>query len=229
MKLPSERTWRIAPSAPIYKAFQELAEGDTPLHVARAIRGFLRSQRPDLASVLEVAANEEQVLVRVGGGVSDEAVSDLRGMLTWGPGSAPAGELEVDAEEFTVQVTSLPESVELEEEILRSDVRYFPYPECQWFEIGVGQLVLTATRVLFEPRWEMPREPGSGPSGEHVILLSTVRSTARDEWWDIPCLMLETELRVYRYGWPAERGELEYLFDVDEWLAEIDRVRGRSG
>ena len=43
----------------------------------------------------------------------------------------------------------------------------------------------------------------------------------RGEWWDIPCLMVKTPRRTYRYGWPAERGELETLFDVDEWLRQI--------
>ena len=51
-----------------------------------------------------------------------------------------------------------------------------------------------------------------------MTMLSEVERAYRGEWWTVPCLMVQTPRITYRYGWPAARGELELIFDVDEWL-----------
>jgi len=133
-------------------------------------------------------------------------------------------ELEVDPGEFAVEVLDIAsQAPEMESELLRSKVRSFPCPVCEWFDITAGELVLSDLRVCYEPEWAILTDEGetSEKPGAHAIPLSEITRVYRGEWWDVPCLMIETRQRTYRYGWPAERGDPERVFDVDEWVQEI--------
>ena len=84
-----------------------------------------------------------------------------------------------------------------------------------------GRLTLSESRILFEPELIITDSPDSESSAHHVVPLSEIERVYRGEWWTVPCLMIQTPRITYRYGWPAERGELELIFDVDEWLGYL--------
>ena len=133
-----------------------------------------------------------------------------------------AGDIEVDPAEFSIEVTQpVGEPGPGEREIIASIVRYFPYPECEWFEIRDGRLTLTQRQIVFEPDLIITENPDSDASASHVIPLTEIERVYAGEWWTVPCLMVQTPRITYRYGWAAERGELELIFDVDEWLGYV--------
>ena len=92
-----------------------------------------------------------------------------------------------------------------------------------------GLLTLTDAQVLYEPEWVIMSEHAQDEGENTVIPLSDVQDAFRGEWWDIPCLMIRTPRVTYRYGWPAERRELETIFDVDEWVASLRELLGGGG
>lgn len=217
---PGEISFRVLGAAP----------GEvSPAAAARAVQEFLEREHPGLAATLTIEPADEAVLLRAEGESPDAMLREACQLLAPQTPSEEVGQIEVDVDEFAVETIEEPEAEpEWEEtERLRSEVRYFPYPTCEWYEISTGDLVLTDTHIRFEPRWQITSESGTGPSGEHSHSISDVRRFWRGEWWDIPCLMLEMPERTYRYGWPAKRGEPETIFDVDEWLAMLRSMTER--
>ncbi len=195
----------------------------TAREAALAVERYLKRERPALAGALEVTAGQRAVVLRAEGEAPEELLGEAASLLRRRDLESVTGELEVEAAEFAVEVTEAeaePESGE--REVLTSEVRYFPYPECEWFEVRNGRLTLTERRIVFEPRLIIAESPDAEASTRHVTLLREVEKAYRDEWLTVPCLMVQTPQATYRYGWPARRGELELLFDVDEWL---DRIR----
>ncbi len=205
-----------------------LPEMVTAEEAAGAVRHYVERKRSGLAEVLQVAAREGAVVVRAEGEFPEETLREFRDLLDAGRVMRVAGEIDVPPEEFAIDAGELPEEAFDETETLRSHVRYFPHPVCEWFEVSAGELVLTDRQVLFEPQWQITREEDAGPSGEHRIPLADVQRFWRGEWWDVPCLMLQTAGRTYRYGWSAGRGEPESVFDVDEWLEHLRSILGRE-
>ncbi|MHC4479572.1 MAG: hypothetical protein ACYS8K_07995 [Planctomycetota bacterium] len=188
----------------------------------QAVERFLWRKRSGLAQALEIGGEQGAVVIRSRGEAPQEMIREARELLGVGVDLTPLGEIEVDPAEFTIEVSepALPEP-EPEREILRSTVRYFPLPTCEWYEISSGELSLSDREVAFESEWSMIREEVRGPTDKHVLSLEEVDGCRRGEWWTIPCLLLATGDREYRYGWPAARAELEAIFDVDEWLTHL--------
>jgi hypothetical protein len=215
---------RIRPAQLSFRVLRKPPQDVTAEEASRAVRRFLHMKRPALAQALQIEAGSGYVLLRAEGEVPQEMLREACELLE--SGSLPPVELEVevDAEEFAVHVDEPPVESLGAREILRSIVRYFPHPVCEWFEITRGLLVLTDQQVTYEPEWLMMQDEAAQRSGRHVIRLDSMLGCGRGEWWDVPCLMIETAGFTYRYGWPAERGELELVFDVDEWLEHLRRL-----
>jgi len=210
---PSELTFRVLQLEPRLATPQEAVEG---------IKAFLKRKRAGLAEALEILAGEGEVILRATGEVPHEILREARELLMPDWEREPAQEIEVDPDEFVIELPDGLEEPMLEREILRSRARYFPYPVCEWFEITTGELVLTDAQVTYEPEWVMMQDGTEAErSGLHVIPLDSITKCWRGDWWDLPCLMIDTPDRTYRYGWTAERGELERIFDVDEWLVQL--------
>lgn len=213
---------KLRPSDISARVLQTDPQDTTPEQAARSIERFLRRRHSALAEALEISAGAGEVIIRASGEVPHEMLHEVRELLQPDWERAPAREVEVDAEQFAIEVLEVPEEPLAEREILRSRARYLPYPVCEGFEISTGDLVLTDGRITYEPEWSMMQESEDAEgSGGHLIGLRQIKSCWRSEWLAIPCLMVETPNQVYRYGWPAERRELEKIFDVDEWLVQL--------
>jgi len=195
----------------------------TPREAAAAVQRYLQRQHPALAGALEVTAGQGAVVLRVEGEAPEELLGEAVSLLRRRDLEPVTGELEVEVAEFAIEVTEVETEPEpAEREVLTSDVRYFPYPECQWFEVRNGRLTLSERRIVFEPRLIIAESPDAEASMRHLIPLGEIEKAYRGEWLTVPCLMVQTQEATYRYGWPARRGELDLIFDVDEWL---DRIR----
>ncbi len=219
---------RLAPAQISFRVLRRDPEGTSPRAAARAVEEFLRRRREGLAEAVEVGFEAGVVVIRAEGAAAADMIREAEELLVEEARLAVEAELEVDPEKFAVSVGELAEEgeAELEREVLYSKVRYFPHPECQWFEISSGTLMLSDRQVIYEPEWVIMTEEGEGAlnPGSHVIPLEEVGRVYRGEWWDLPCLMIQTAGRTYRYGWPAARGEPETEFDVDEWLVALRRL-----
>lgn len=189
---------------------------------ARAVERYLLRKRRGLAQALEISGDRGAVLIRASGEFPQEMIREAEELLEIGAALVTVGVLEVDPAEFTIAVSDIvmPEP-DPKREILHSQVRYFPHPTCEWFEISTGSLTLDNRGILYEPEWVIVRDDPGRPSDQHVIPVADVRNCRRGQWWDIPCLMLDTGQFTYRYGWPAARGEFAAIFDVDEWLVHL--------
>ena len=219
----SEAEMKLSPSELSFRVLQADPARVTPPQAARAVERYLERKRSGLAQALRISAGEREVIIRARGEAPQEMLREARDLLAIGREPAPGAELEVDPDEFAIEPTdAFFEEPELERELLRSKVRYFPHPICEWFEISTGDLTLTDQGIVYEPEWTIMREEEAETgSDRHLIGLAEVESASRGDWWDIPCLMLRTARRTYRYGWPAARGELDAIFDVDEWLQQL--------
>ncbi len=228
--MPSEAQMRLKPLDLSYRVLQMIPQEATPNEAARAIRRYVMRKRSGLAQVLEVEATAKDVIVRARGEYPDDLLREATELLGVGRPPEPDVDIEVDAALFGIEVIEVPEEEPVyERELLRSRVRYFPHPVCEWFEISTGALALTGRRITFEPEWAaMPEDGEATRSGIHEIELADLEDVWQGDWWDVPCLMLRTPLRTYRYGWPGDRGDLEALFDVDEWIAALRPLLGES-
>ena len=102
------------------------------------------------------------MVLRAEGEAPEELLGEAAAMLRRWDMEPLAGELEVDAAEFGVEVTERERRAGVgEREIVTSEVRYFPYPECEWFEVRNGRLTLTERRIVFEPRLIIAESPDS--------------------------------------------------------------------
>jgi len=218
--LPADLAFRVLGAPP---------DRTTPENAAHAVRQFLGREYPALAAALTVEAADEGVLLRARGEAPHTVLREAREILGPQAPSEEVGQIQVNADEFAIEVARPlePEPEWEETEHLRSEVRYFPHPTCEWYEISTGDLVLTEHHVRFEPRFQIISESATAPSGEHNHLIADIERFRRGEWWDIPCLMLEMPDRTYRYGWPATRGEPGRIFDVDEWLTLLRSMTDR--
>ncbi|MGD2175495.1 MAG: hypothetical protein PVJ27_08835 [Candidatus Brocadiaceae bacterium] len=218
---------RIAPAELSPRVLGGPPDSAGAVAAARAAGEYISRKRPALMEVLRLSAEEDQVVIQAEGEAPERALREAEELLLPQRDAEPTGTISVEPSEFTVQVAEEVAERWEEPEILRSEVRYFPLPSCEWFEISAGDLTLTERRITFEPEWQITRETGAGPSGEHLIRLDRLGRFWRGEWWDIPCLILETPQRSYRYGWPSARGAPETLFDVDEWIVYLRRLLER--
>jgi len=218
---PEELSFRVLQTDPLRAA---------PERAAWAVRQFLARKRAGLARAVEVSAGPHEVILRAEGEAPEQVIREARELLGLGEDLAPAGEIQVDAADLAIQVVAQPSpEPQFEHEMLYSRVRCFPYPECEWFSISTGLLTLTDARVLYEPEWVIMSEHAQDEGQNTVIPLSDVQDAFRGEWWDIPCLMIQTPRVTYRYGWPAERRDLETIFDVDEWVTSLRELLGGGG
>jgi hypothetical protein len=216
--------------------------GEKPdgLSLAAAVREFLVRHQPWLAERVEVKANKDcAVVVPRGGQPSRNAEELLRavqavlGMSDKLPevGSADGlPEIEFDAPDLSFHGDSLSSEDELfADSLLQSRVRHFPLPNAEWFEICEGRLFLTPDRIVFEPRYVIGWTEDDKLARRHEIPLSEVLRVARDTWFYIPCLRVETARKAYRFGWPPKREDIWSEFSVEEWLATIESALSRRG
>jgi hypothetical protein len=126
--------------------------------------------------------------------------------------------IEVAPDEFAVQTDGADEEAFGEDEILRSRVRYFPLPTCEWYEICDGDLLLLPHSVVFKPALAIMPDRELDSRGRQVLPLRRIRAVRADTWWCVPCLRIETEARAYRYGWPALRKGAAGELELDEWI-----------
>jgi len=220
--MPSVAERCMAISELSFAVLQKRAEDATPEQAVAAVRRYLELRYPALAGALQISAGVGGVVLRAEGEAPWELVGEAVERLRRPDLEEAAGEIEVDAEEFAIAPSDLPqEAAPDEREIISSEVRYFPYPDCEWFEIRHGRLMLTDRKIVFEPRLVVAENPDAEMAARHVIPLAAIQKAYRGEWWTVPCLMLQTADMTYRYGWPAERGEPSLIFDVDEWMLHI--------
>jgi hypothetical protein len=217
---------RIRPEELSFRVLQADPERVAPDEAAGAVRQFLTRKRAGLGLAVQVSAGIHDVILRAEGEAPEKLIDEARELLGL-VSAVPDGEIEVDPADFAIEV--VPQALEeprFEHEVLRSRVRCFPYPDCEWFSMSTGMLTLTNVQILYEPEWLIMTEHGQQKGENTLIPLSDVQECRRDEWWDVPCLLIRAAGAAYRYGWPAERGELEAIFDVDEWLEALRRLRG---
>ncbi len=195
---------------------------------AAALKRYLRLKRGGLAAALEIEAEGDAVLVRARGEAPGEMLRELRELIAQARVPEVDSEIEVDPEEFAIELGDVERGPELEREIARSRVRYFPHPTCEWFEISTGELLLTNRLLTYTPEWNIMPDDAAQKEGQHIIPLDRVLEFRRGEWWDVPCLMVELPEITYRYGWPAERTDLDTIFDVDEWLMHLRNLSERA-
>ena len=218
---------RIRPEELSFRVLQADPQRAGPDHAARAVRQFLTRKRAGLARAVKVSAGPHDIILRAEGEAPEQLIDEARELLGLGQALAADGEIDVDAADFAIElVPQALQEPEFEHEVLRSRVRYFPHPECEWFSISTGMLTLSDVQVLYEPEWLIMGEHGQQKGDNTIIPISDMPECYRGEWWDIPCLMIQTPKVTYRYGWPAERRELESIFDVDEWLEALRRLCG---
>ena len=205
-----------------FKVLRVPWEQATAQTAAAAVERFFKQERPALAGVLEVSAGQGVVTLRARGEAPQEMLHEALALVRRWDLEEVASAIEVDPAEFGIEVKeTAAQPGQSERELLSSEVRYFPYPECEWFEMRDGRLTLTERRIVFEPDLIITESLDAESSARHLIPLDEVERAYRGEWWIVPCLMVQTPRITYRYGWPSERGELELIFDVDEWLGYL--------
>jgi hypothetical protein len=219
----------IRPVELSYRILREPPDDATPEAAAQAVAAWVRRTRPGLSGLLHITTTPSAVRVRAWGEYPDVILVELADLLGLHESMMPQGILEVNADEFTVEVSSSLREADVEREVLRSRVRHFPYPICEWFDISTGMLCLTDTRVLFESEHFILSSP-VGPSCVDAldISLDCIQRVWRGEWWDIPCLMIQTAESTHRFGWPAERTQIETEFDVSEWINALRALNPRE-
>jgi hypothetical protein len=219
--MPSVHEARIHPHTLAFRVLQKKPDLATAQDACRGVKRFLHAKRPALAQALEIEVDAGQVVLRASGEVPDEMLREALELLESARPPEAEDEIRVDPSLFAVQTTPEIERLDPEREVLRSRVRYFPCPVCEWFEISTGELTLSDRQIVYEPEWVIMQDEAAQQSGRHVIPLESMLDFGPGEWWDVPCLMIETPEVTYRYGWPAERGELDRIFDVEEWLRSL--------
>jgi xanthine/CO dehydrogenase XdhC/CoxF family maturation factor len=130
---------RVRPEDLSFRVLQADPQRVGPDQAAGAVRQFLRRKRAGLAQAVKVSADPHAVILRAEGEMPAQLIEEARELLGLGQDLTPGDEIEVDAAEFTIEV--VPQTLkepEFEREVLRSRVRYFPYPECEWFSISTG-------------------------------------------------------------------------------------------
>jgi len=193
---------------------------------ANAVSEFLRETQPQLVG---------QITVRVAGGfvaveASGErpldtlrAVEGVLGIRDRLPEVEDTEELpDLEWGEGTVEASETTRGGWVsDEEVLRSRVRYFPLPECQWFDIRQGILTLTEAKIDFQPEHHIPSVAGEATSESMEIPLADITEFMEDTWLHLRCLRIETELEAYRFGRAQHRGKVELVFEVDDWLQAL--------
>ncbi|GAH85088.1 unnamed protein product, partial [marine sediment metagenome] len=190
--MPSVAEMKFRPSEFSFQVLLVDPASATPAQAVRCIQRFLRRKHAGLAEALDISAGPDEVIIRASGEAPQEMLHEAKELLCPDWERPPELEIEVDSEQFVIQIVEKPEEALLERQILRSRVRYFPYPVCEWFEISTGELLLTDRRITYEPEWTiMPEDDEAQTSGMHLIALTDIESCQRGDWWDIPCLMVE--------------------------------------
>jgi len=229
----------------------------TGVAFAQAVHEFLQAHQPWLAERVAVQAGKDCALIRPvvpgeadapggampGGGTPDgtaregerpgdilRALEAALGMMSKLPEVLDADglrEIEVDPD-LLRPPAPVPEGEEDQfVGLLRSNVRSFPLPGAEWYEIHEGQLVLMERSVLFEPRHALGQTEDDRTVRRHEIPLADITGFGQDTWIHYPCLRIETERRTYRYGWPARRRNVWSDFNVEEWLVALESALSR--
>jgi hypothetical protein len=223
--MASIREIRLLPAHLSFRVLQKDPATATAEEALQAVQAFFRRRRAGLASVLEMRAEGDHIVLAATGEFPGEVLREAAELLSLGALEEPVGEIEVPAEEFAVEADVQVSDFLDEREVLFSRVRCFPLPECQWFDVTTGDLFLTDRRMIYEPEWVILSEESRGEERpRYVVPLTDVRDVSQGEWWDIPCLMVDTVSTTYRFGWPGVRGAPDSIFDVAEWLEQFRKL-----
>lgn len=214
----SKADMTIRPQELSHRVLQMPPDDATARQAAVALRKWLGRKRPALAGALDIRAMGGLVRVSARGHAPEAMLFELDDLLGLHRDLTPVGEIEVPIQQFAIGASPHPDLVPIERELLRSRVRYFPYPECEWFDISTGMLTLTDRRITYEPEHIPIVERDEPKSRVLQVAIEQVRECRRGHWWDIPCLMVVTRPVAYRFGWPAERRDAATVFEVAEWL-----------
>ncbi|MFO8007463.1 MAG: hypothetical protein R6V05_06970 [Candidatus Brocadiia bacterium] len=223
-----ETELRIRPTRLGLHVLKSAPTGVTVGEAARALEEYLRAEHPELADAVRIWPADQRVTVRAEGPDAASVLRAVRELVAEGPSLEGVREIEVDPQEFAVDAGPLPRRVLDLEYLLRSEVRYFPHPVCEWYDVSTGHLTLTEECITYEPKWQIVTDDRTGRRGDHLITLEEIADCCRGVWWDIPCVMIETPGLTYRYGWPASVADPELAFDVDDWLVELRALLQRQ-
>jgi hypothetical protein len=194
-------------------------------HAAGAVRSYLQRKRPALAGALDVRPGPGGVRLCATGMAPEQMLAEVKDLIVEEP-LRPVGEIDVDPEEFIIELGGLAAGYAWDAPILHSRVRSFPYPECEWYDVTSGLLTLTPRQLSYEPEMVILGDAAAEPGGRIDVPLDGLVAAGRAEWWDVPCLLVETARQTHRFGWPAERGDPALEFDVEEWLAQLRKISG---
>jgi len=221
----AERKLEIRPDE-LSQALLEHPREASAEDAAEAVRGFLNEKQPRLAARVMVHAAAGVVVIECAGERALDTLRAVEGVL-----GIPDRLPEVSASEDLPELEWNEEPVEpaqeaqprfaSDEEVLRSRVRYFPLPECQWFDIRQGILTLTGEKIVFQPEHHIPSVAGDSSKEHMEIPLGAITGIIEDTWFHLRCLRVETELEAYRFGRAQHRGKVELIFEVDDWLQAL--------
>lgn len=206
---------------------------ESTARVAQALREFLQERQPQLSALVTISACPGQIVVRASGEHALDTLRSVEGVLGMEdrlPEALPFDEMpeiEANEKEFSLEATKSVQEPAARKASLRSKVRYFPTPICEWFEISDGELLLEEDRLVFKPKHQIVPDSGASPEGVISIEFENIKDFGRDVWWNVPCLGIETEQKAFRFGWPPRREEPESIFQIEEWLDTLRRLLGR--
>ncbi|HOX39646.1 MAG TPA: hypothetical protein PL033_16820 [Candidatus Brocadiia bacterium] len=211
-----------------------LKHADDPDALFRAVNAAARSARPDNAPEAALYHETRVVCVEWRLSASDEPFAedierDIRAALC-GDECLPAkfGLKEIEAD----FAPSAPASgcasagswydAEEPETILVADVRYYPWPECEWIAVRDGELRLTKKSVSFKPFWGRALDANCGITGGHVMPFGEISCAYRSQFVLTPALSIACAGKVYRYAWPGKRSpNPKRQFEIGVWLDEL--------
>ena len=133
-----------------FRVLQVPWEQATAQTAAAAVRRYLEQRHTALAGALEVTPGRGAVTLRARGEAPQEMLREAVALVRRWDLEEVRGAMEVDAAEFGIEVIdTVAEPGQGERELISSEVRYFPYPECEWFEMRDGRLTLSERRIVF--------------------------------------------------------------------------------
>jgi hypothetical protein len=220
---------RIAPSEMPSRLRERADDPSSPRKLAMAVHGFLAANQPVLLGHVKIGYDRGHVRILVhpdappGTRLGVEAALGLESRGPRLDEGLPVRDIDVDASAFDVEVSG-DFGGEMLQEGLRSQVKYYPVPEAEWFEICEGILSVQSDLIVFETEYEIMSDARSRRLGGHEFACAEVVAFGESRWWNVPCLRLATGECEYRYGWTANFIELALEFDIEEWLRTLAQI-----
>jgi len=212
-------------SAQIRDAADDSAD---PEKVIAAVRTHLAHFQPILLPYLSFDTDGGLIVLQI----SDAAPRGLRigveaalGLESKAPETEMeeiTGEIQVPPDLFAIELSDECDTALTKEE-LRSWVRFYPLPTCEWYEISDGILSISNRNVMFKSAYQILGDEKSR-AVRHYYDIADVAQYGKDYWWNVPCLRIETGRARYRYGWATNYDEISLEFKIEEWLIVLGRI-----